>query len=111
MTAGSVPDLDPLAPPGVLAGPGSITVIAGLTFAISDERGDIGPGPFGLITDDTRHLSGLRVLLDSEPLRHLGSGLVSSSVAHFRGYATLRDRLPSSASGGASSPPRGSWRR
>ncbi|MDT7639607.1 MAG: hypothetical protein QOC83_3895 [Pseudonocardiales bacterium] len=94
MTAGSVPDLDPLAPPGVLAGPGSITVIAGLTFAISDERGDIGPGPFGLITDDTRHLSGLRVLLDSEPLRHLGSGLVSSSVAHFRGYATLRDRLP-----------------
>jgi len=82
------------APLEVLAGPGSITVIAGLTFAISDERGDIGPGPFGLITDDTRHLSGLRVLLDSEPLRHLGSGVVTPSVAHFRGYATLRDRLP-----------------
>jgi len=94
MTTGGGPDRDDLAPQGVLAGPGSITVIAGLTFAISDERGDIGPGPFGLITDDTRHLSGLRVLLDSEPLRHLGSGLVSPSVAHFRGYATLRDRLP-----------------
>ena len=94
MTAGAGPDRDDLAPQGVLAGPGSITVIAGLTFAISDERGDIGPGPFGLITDDTRHLSGLRVLVDGEPLRHLGSGLVSPSVAHFRGYATLRDRLP-----------------
>ncbi|HEY1968280.1 MAG TPA: glycogen debranching N-terminal domain-containing protein [Pseudonocardia sp.] len=88
------PDQAGLAPPSVLAGPGSITVIAGLTFAISDERGDIGPGPFGLIADDTRHLCGLRVLLDSQPLRHLGSGLISPSVAHFRGYATLRDRLP-----------------
>ncbi|HEX4357448.1 MAG TPA: glycogen debranching N-terminal domain-containing protein [Pseudonocardia sp.] len=94
MTAGAGPEHDDLAPQGVLAGPGSITVIAGLTFAISDERGDMGPGPFGLITDDTRHLSGLRVLVDDEPLRHLGSGLVSPSVAHFRGYATLRDRLP-----------------
>ncbi|MGH3778004.1 MAG: amylo-alpha-1,6-glucosidase [Pseudonocardiaceae bacterium] len=83
-----------MAPQGVLAGPGTITVIAGLTFAISDERGDMGPGPFGLITDDTRHLSCLQVLLDSEPLRHLGSGLVSPAVARFRGYATLSDRLP-----------------
>ncbi|MDQ2707673.1 MAG: hypothetical protein M3Z25_08570 [Actinomycetota bacterium] len=79
---------------GVLAGPGTITAISGLTFAISDERGDIGPGPFGLITDDTRHLSELRVQVDSEPLRHLGSGLVSPSVAHFRGYATLAERRP-----------------
>jgi hypothetical protein len=81
-------------PPGVFAGPGSVTVISGLTLAISDERGDIGPGPFGLLTDDTRHLSLLRVRLDSEPLRHLGSGLVSPSVARFRGYATLDDRRP-----------------
>jgi hypothetical protein len=47
-----------------------------------------------LITDDTRHLSRLQVRLDSEPLRHLESGLVSPAVARFRGYATLRDRLP-----------------
>jgi glycogen debranching enzyme len=94
MTADAAPDQDGLVPQGVLAGPGSITVIAGLTFAISDERGDMYPGPFGLITDDTRHLSGLRVLLGSEPLGHLGSGLVSPSVAHFRGYATLHDQLP-----------------
>lgn len=81
-------------PQGVLAGSGTITVIAGLTFAISDERGDVGPGPFGLITDDTRHLSRLQVRVNSEPLQHLGSGLVSPAVARFRGYATLDDRLP-----------------
>ncbi|MGH3600509.1 MAG: glycogen debranching N-terminal domain-containing protein [Pseudonocardiaceae bacterium] len=88
------PDFDGIAPQGVLAGPGTITVIAGLTFAISDERGDIGPGPFGLITDDTRHLSRLQVRPDSEPLRHLGSGLISPAVARFRCYATLSNRLP-----------------
>ncbi len=99
MMAGAAPDMDGpdfdgIAPQGVLAGPGTITVIAGLTFAISDERGDIGPGPFGLITDDTRHLSRLQVRLDSEPLRHLGSGLISPAVARFRCYATLSNRLP-----------------
>jgi glycogen debranching enzyme len=94
MTTDAAPDRAGLAPQGIIAGPGTVTVIAGLTFAISDERGDMGPGPFGLITDDTRHLSGLRVLLDSQPVRHLGAGLISPAVAHFRGYATLRDRLP-----------------
>jgi glycogen debranching enzyme len=93
MTTGQAPDWNGVAPQRVLAGPGSITAIAGLTFAISDERGDMGPGPFGLITDDTRHLSRLQVQLNSEPLRHLGSGLVSPATAHFRGYATLADRL------------------
>ncbi|HXT44891.1 MAG TPA: glycogen debranching N-terminal domain-containing protein [Pseudonocardiaceae bacterium] len=94
MTTGQAADWDGVAPQRVLAGPGAITTIAGLTFAISDERGDIGPGPFGLITDDTRHLSRLQVQLNSAPLRHLGSGLVNPATAHFRGYATLTDRLP-----------------
>ncbi|MGH3937993.1 MAG: amylo-alpha-1,6-glucosidase [Pseudonocardiaceae bacterium] len=79
---------------GVLAGPGTITAIAGLTFAISDERGDMGPGPFGLIADDTRHLSLLQVKLNSVPLRHLGAGLVSPATARFCGYATLPQQLP-----------------
>lgn len=94
MTTGDTPERDCAVPQGVLAGPGTITAIAGLTFAISDERGDMAPGPFGLITDDTRHLSCLQVRLDAEPLRHLGSGLVSPEMAHFRGYATIADRLP-----------------
>ncbi|MDQ2881201.1 MAG: hypothetical protein M3Y48_08150 [Actinomycetota bacterium] len=69
MTADEAPDFDGVAPQGVLAGPGTITVIAGLTFAISDERGDMGPGPFGLITDDTRNLSRLQVRLDCASCR------------------------------------------
>ncbi len=93
MTTRQAPDWNGVAPQRVLAGPGAITAIAGLTFAISDERGDMGPGPFGLITDDTRHLSRLQVQLNSEPLRHLGSGLVNPATAHFRGYATLANRL------------------
>ncbi len=94
MTNDPAPDWDGVAPQWVLAGPGTITTIAGLTFAISDERGDMGPGSSGLITDDTRHLSRLQVRVDSELLRHLGSGLVSPAVARFRGYSTLGDQLP-----------------
>ncbi|WP_433279012.1 amylo-alpha-1,6-glucosidase [Pseudonocardia xinjiangensis] len=94
MTAGIEAERDEGPTQGVLAGPGTITAIAGLTVVISDERGDIAPGPFGLITDDTRHLSRLQVAVDGEPLRHLGSGLISPDVARFRSYATLQDRLP-----------------
>jgi glycogen debranching enzyme len=94
VTVGAGAERDDGPPQGVLAGPGTITAIAGLTFVISDERGDIAPGPLGLITDDTRHLSRLQVSVDSEPLRHLGSGLMSPAVARFRSYATLRDRRP-----------------
>ncbi|HET9256888.1 MAG TPA: glycogen debranching N-terminal domain-containing protein, partial [Pseudonocardiaceae bacterium] len=94
MTTSPVPAWNGVAPQRVLAGPGAITAIAGLTFAISDERGDMGPGPFGLIIDDTRHLSRLQVQLNSEPLRHLGSALVNPATARFRGYITLADRLP-----------------
>ena len=79
---------------GVLAGPGTLTAISGLTFVVSDERGDIGPGAFGLIVDDTRHLARLQVSVGSEPLRHLGSGLTSPGVARFRSYVTLPDPTP-----------------
>uniref|UniRef100_UPI00272EE16C glycogen debranching N-terminal domain-containing protein n=1 Tax=Pseudonocardia sp. TRM90224 TaxID=2812678 RepID=UPI00272EE16C len=94
MTAdpGSVPDEGP--PQGVLAGPGTITVIAGLTFVVSDELGDVNAGPLGLIADDTRHLSQFEVMIEGKPLRHLGSGLISPSVARFRSYATLQDHRP-----------------
>ena len=94
MTTGAGAERDDGPTQGVLAGPGTITAIAGLTVVISDERGDIAPGPFGLIADDTRHLSRLQVSVDSEPLRHLGSGLISPEVARFRSYAALRDRRP-----------------
>ena len=64
-----------------------ITTIAGLTFAISDELGDVGPGAFGLIAGDTRHLSRLQVLVDGQPLMRLGAGLVATV-----GFARRRRR-------------------
>src|SRR5207237_4056694 len=80
--------------PRVLAGPGTITTIAGLTFAISDELGDVGPGAFGLIAGDTRHLSRLQVLVDGQPLMRLGAGLVATDAARFRAYAVVPGRGP-----------------
>lgn len=78
----------------VLAGPGTITAIEGLTFAISDERGDIGDGPQGLIAYDTRHLSRLALTVNGAPLNHLGAGLLSSDTARFRGYPPLSGHGP-----------------
>lgn len=78
----------------VLAGPGTITAISGLTFAISDELGDIGPAAQGLIAHDTRHLSRLAVRVNGEPLRHLGAGLIEPEAARFRGYPALLDGGP-----------------
>jgi glycogen debranching enzyme len=78
----------------VLAGPGTITTIAGLTFAISDELGDVGPGAFGLIAGDTRHLSRLQVAVDGEPLMRLGAGLMAADAARFRAYAVVPGHGP-----------------
>ncbi|MDX6647880.1 MAG: hypothetical protein QOK40_3607, partial [Miltoncostaeaceae bacterium] len=78
----------------MLAGPGTITTIAGLTFAISDELGDVGPGAFGLIAGDTRHLSRLQVRIDGEPLMRLGAGLIAADAARFRAYAVVPGHGP-----------------
>src|SRR5262245_6408607 len=80
--------------PELLAGPGTITAIAGLTFVISDELGDIGQGPFGLMARDTRHLSRLEVRVDGERLAHLGAGLLRPEAARFRGYVLLSGAYP-----------------
>jgi glycogen debranching enzyme len=80
--------------PEVVAGPGTVTAIAGLTFAISDEIGDMGPGPLGLIARDTRHLSRFQVFLAGVPLRYLAAALLRSDIALFRGYALTPGRHP-----------------
>jgi hypothetical protein len=48
--------------------------------------GDIGSGPDGLFTDDTRHLSRMRVSIDGAPLRPLGAARLAPSTARFRGF-------------------------
>jgi glycogen debranching enzyme len=78
----------------VLAGPGTITAIRGLTFAISDELGDIDDGAAGLFAHDARHLSRLELTIDGARLQRLGAGLVRPDLAHFRTYALLPRRHP-----------------
>jgi glycogen debranching enzyme len=73
--------------PAILAGTGTITLIDGLTFAISDASGDMPDGLDGLIADDTRHLSLLAVRLDGEPMIPLGAAILTPSSARFRGNA------------------------
>lgn len=70
----------------MLAGPGTITAIADLTFVISDELGDIRPGPAGMIARDTRHLSCFALSIEGSPLRQLGAALLSPEQAVFHGF-------------------------
>ena len=74
--------------PAILAGTGTLTLIDGLTFAISDARGDIGNGLDGLIVNDTRHLSRLAVRIEGAPVRPLGAALLAPGSARFRGVVT-----------------------
>jgi glycogen debranching enzyme len=85
---GLVVAVDPLTwhEPAILAGAGTLTLIDGLTFAISEVSGDICGGLEGLITDDTRHLSRLAVRVEGAPVHHLGTALLAPGAAHFRGY-------------------------
>jgi glycogen debranching enzyme len=71
--------------PAILAGTGTLTLIDGLTFAISNASGDIGEGLDGLVADDTRHLSRLAVRVEGAPVRPLGAALLAPSSARFRG--------------------------
>jgi glycogen debranching enzyme len=75
--------------PVILAGVDqTITLIDGLTFAISDVLGDIGGEADGLIADDTRHLSCLRVTVDGAPLRTLGATQLAPATARFRAFVS-----------------------
>jgi glycogen debranching enzyme len=68
-----------------------VTAIAGLSFAVSDGVGDIRTPAHGLFVRDTRHLSGLELLLDGAPMQELGSGSPTPAVARFRGFARPAD--------------------
>ena len=70
----------------VLAGPGTVTVISGLTFAISDERGDLHGVHDGLIAGDVRHVSLLDLRIDGAPLEPLGAGVGTPDVVRFRAW-------------------------
>ena len=66
----------------------TLTVLAGSTFCVSDDLGDLVVGPAGLYADDTRHLSRLLLTVDGErPLL-----VASRNVEHFTAFFCLRNR-------------------
>jgi glycogen debranching enzyme len=66
-----------------------VTLIDGLSFVISDESGEMPPGPHGLIVRDTRHLSRLALSVAGLPPAHLAAALASASAARFHAYVGL----------------------
>jgi glycogen debranching enzyme len=57
----------------------ALTVLAGSTFCVSDDLGDVVDGAAGLYADDTRHLSRLVLTVDGQRPRLL----VSRNLEHF----------------------------
>jgi glycogen debranching enzyme len=79
----------PAAAASVAPLPEMVTLVNGLSFALSDRWGDMSPGPLGLIVRDTRHLSRLEVRVDGEVPVHLVTGIVASPAARFHAYASV----------------------
>jgi glycogen debranching enzyme len=66
-----------------------ITLIDGLAFALSDESGEMPPGPYGLVVRDTRHLTHLALTVAGVPPAHLVAAVESATAARFHGYLGL----------------------
>ena len=80
--------------PAVHAGAQTVTLISGLTFAVSGPTGDIDAGHSGIIAGDTRHLSRLVLQVDGEPIQLLGAVTVAPGEARFVGVAGTRGDSP-----------------
>jgi len=70
----------------IVAGPGTITAINGLTFVISDELGQIDHGLTGFISNDTRHLSVMALRVDGVTPERLGAAVLSPDRASFHTF-------------------------
>ncbi len=80
--------------PEIHTGGGTVALIRGLTFAISQAGGDIVGGHSGVIASDTRHISRLVLRVDGEPVSPLGTTIISPSSARFSSVAATRDGTP-----------------
>jgi glycogen debranching enzyme len=74
----------------IQSGTGTLTLIDGLTFAISETGGDILPGYMGVVADDTRHLATLVARIDGRRLDVLGTSVAGPGRASFRGISQSR---------------------
>ncbi len=80
-------------PPAVVA-KGGVTLIDGLAFVLSDESGEMPPGPYGLIVRDTRHLTRLALTVAGLAPAPLVAALQSPAAARFHGYLGLEGLGP-----------------
>lgn len=77
------------------AGPGAVTLFEGASFCLSDGDGDMDPRrAHGVFFEDTRIVSGWRVLLDGHPIEGLGVVTTEAYRALFVGRAARRDDHP-----------------
>jgi glycogen debranching enzyme len=77
-----------------LAARDGITLIDGLAFVLSDQSGEMPPGPYGLIVRDTRHLTRLALSVAGLAPAHLAAALESAVAARFHGYLGLEGLGP-----------------
>ena len=75
----------------VVGAPGEITLVDGRTFAISDHAGNCLGGTHGVVHDDLRHVSKLRVWIDGGTLHTLASTRADAPVVRV-GSAAPRAR-------------------
>ena len=77
----------------VVGAPGEITLVDGRTFAISDHAGNCLGGTHGMVHDDLRHVSKLRIWIDGGTLHTLASSAPTplSSVSVQRLHAPVSD--------------------
>ena len=72
--------------PGIPSLPGTVTLVEGSTFCISQPAGDISPGePQGLFVQDTRVLSGWTLTVDGRPAEPLTVQRADPYAAAFLG--------------------------
>lgn len=74
--------------PRIHVGDERLTLIDGLTFAVSAANGEFSQPSFGLIADDIRHLSMARLEIRGETPLHLGVSRGEPREARIHGYLT-----------------------
>jgi len=72
---------------------GSVALVSGTTFCVSDGRGDLhGPGEDGLFYRDMRHLSRLVLLVDGRPPEPVSHGASGDHAGFFSSVPAGRKR-------------------
>ncbi|WP_217920726.1 amylo-alpha-1,6-glucosidase [Miltoncostaea oceani] len=92
MTGPAEPWTGPAAGGAVSSDP--VTLVNGLSFALSDASGAMGDGASGLLVRDTRHLSRLETRVSGRRPTHLVAAVSSPTTARFHSYCNVEGLGP-----------------